>query len=45
MGVAGHPVLPPHFYKASNLIVLYAGDNQAVIDVLETVLGLQFAGQ
>ncbi|HUU64292.1 MAG TPA: hypothetical protein VMX96_10320 [Dehalococcoidia bacterium] len=34
----------PHFYKASNLIVLYVGDNQAVRDVLETVLGPQFAG-
>ena len=33
-----------HFYKASNLIVLYVGENQAVRDVLETVLGLQFAG-
>ena len=37
-------IAPPHFYKASNLIVLYVGDNQAVIDVLETVLGPQFAG-
>ena len=37
-------VAPPHFYKASNLIVLYVGDNQALIDVLETVLGSQFAG-
>ena len=35
---------PPHFYKASNLIVLYVGDNQAVIDALETILGPQFAG-
>jgi len=37
-------VAPPHFYKASNLIVLYVGDNQAVIDALETVLGPKFAG-
>ncbi len=37
-------VAPPHFYKASNLIVLYVGDNQAVIDALETLLGPQFAG-
>ena len=37
-------IAPPHFYKASNLIVLYVGENQAVIDVLETVLGLKFAG-
>jgi len=33
-----------HFYKASNLIVLYVGENHAVRDVLETVLGPQFAG-
>lgn len=37
-------IAPPHFYKASNLIVLYVGDNQAVIDALETILGPQFAG-
>ena len=36
---------PPHIYKVSKLIVLYAGDNQAVINVLETTLGPQFAGQ
>ena len=34
----------PHFYKMSTLIVLYVGDNQAVIDALETILGPQFAG-
>lgn len=38
-------VAPPHFYKASNLIVLYVGDNKTAIDVLETVLDPQFAGQ
>ena len=37
-------IASPHFYKASNLIVLYVGENQAVIDVLETVLGPKFAG-
>ncbi len=37
-------IAPPHFYKASNLIVLYVGENQTVIDVLESVLGPQFAG-
>lgn len=37
-------IAPPHFYKVGKLIVLYVGDNQAVIDVLETVLGSQFAG-
>lgn len=37
-------IASPHFYKASNLILLYVGENQAVIDVLETVLGPKFAG-
>jgi hypothetical protein len=37
-------IASPHFYKASNLIVLYVGENHAVRDVLETVLGPQFAG-
>lgn len=38
-------VAPPHFYKAGKLIVLYVGESQAVIDVLESVLGSQFAGR
>lgn len=37
-------IASPHFYKASNLIVLYIGENQTVIDVLKSVLGPQFAG-
>ena len=37
-------IASPHFYKASNLIVLYVGENHAVRDVLETVLGPKFAG-
>ena len=37
-------IASPHFYKAGNLIVLYVGENQAVRDVLETVLGPEFAG-
>lgn len=36
--------LPPHFYRAGVVIVLYTGEDQAVMDVLETVLGSQFAG-
>ncbi len=36
---------PPHFYKAGRLIVLYVGDSEAVTDVLESVLGQQFAGR
>ncbi|MFQ5796181.1 MAG: hypothetical protein ACE5JP_14185 [Candidatus Bipolaricaulia bacterium] len=37
-------VATPHFYKTGRLIVLYVGDHPAVINVLETVLGPQFAG-
>ena len=35
---------PPHFYRAEQLIVLYVGENQSVIESIETVLGPQFAG-
>ena len=38
-------VASPHFYKAGRLIVLYVGDSEAVTDVLESVLGQQFAGR
>ncbi len=37
-------VAPPHFYRAEKLIVLYVGDSETVTDVLESVLGQQFAG-
>ena len=35
---------PPHFYRADRLIVLYVGDDQSIMELLETVLGSQFAG-
>ena len=35
---------PPHFYRAEQLIVLYVGDNQSVIELIESELGPQFAG-
>jgi hypothetical protein len=38
-------VATPHFYKAGNLIVLYVGGDQAVINPLGAVLGPQFAGR
>lgn len=38
-------VAPPHFYAVDKLIVLYVGESQAVIKVLESVLGAQFAGR
>ncbi|MCA1566001.1 MAG: hypothetical protein LC803_10265 [Acidobacteria bacterium] len=36
---------PPHFYRKGELIVLYVGSEQAVIDALVAVLGAQFAGR
>ena len=38
-------VAPPHFYRSGGIIVLYVGDDPAVIDALVTALGPQFAGQ
>ncbi len=37
-------VAPPHFYKSGPIIVLYLGDNPAVMGLLDRVLGPQFAG-
>ena len=37
-------VATPHFYKKVKLIVLYVGEDVAVIDALEAVLGPQFSG-
>lgn len=34
----------PHFYKRGNIIVLYVGENQEIINVLDETIGLQFAG-
>jgi hypothetical protein len=38
-------VAAPHFYKGGRLIVLYVGEDGAVIEVLDQVLGPQFAGR
>ncbi|HEU0291310.1 MAG TPA: hypothetical protein VFR47_01145 [Anaerolineales bacterium] len=35
----------PHFYKAGRMIVLYVGGDSAILDLLENVIGPQFAGQ
>ena len=35
---------PPHYYKKGRVIVRYVGDSAAVLEVLEAVLGPQFAG-
>lgn len=34
----------PHFYRSGNLIVIYVGENQTVLQVLQSVLGNPFAG-
>ncbi len=38
-------VAPPHFYKVEKLIILYVGENEDTIGILESVLGPQFAGR
>lgn len=35
---------PPHFYGEGTMLVLYFGDRQRTLDVLEVLLGPQFAG-
>ena len=35
----------PHFYESGKLIVLYVGEEPAVVDALEVVLGAQIAGR
>ena len=35
----------PHFFKAGRLLVLYIGDDAAVLDVLKSALDEQFAGR
>jgi hypothetical protein len=38
-------IAPPHFYRSGRLVVLYVGDNEVVLSLLQSVLGEQFAGQ
>jgi len=35
----------PHFYLKERIIVLYVGDDPAIEELLESVLGSQFAGR
>ena len=37
-------IKPPHLYKAGRIIVIYIGTNNAVMHLLEGILGKQFAG-
>ncbi len=38
-------VAAPHFYKIDKLVVLYVGENERVINVLEELVGPQIAGR
>ena len=35
---------PPHFYRLDNLIALYVGTDESTLTLLESVLGVPFAG-
>jgi hypothetical protein len=38
-------IATPHFFKAGRLLVLYVGDDAAILDLLKSALGEQFAGR
>lgn len=38
-------VAPPDFYKAGRLIVIYVGSDSGVINILQEIMGSQFAGR
>ncbi|MBI2938278.1 MAG: hypothetical protein HYY22_08730 [Thaumarchaeota archaeon] len=38
-------ISPPHFYQTGKMIVIYLGDDAKMKQVLEKVVGYQFAGQ
>lgn len=38
-------MMPPHFFKSGRIIVLYIGNNETTLDLLEKIMGKQFAGQ
>jgi hypothetical protein len=38
-------VAAPHFYQAGRILVLYVGDDPAILELLEGALGPQFAGR
>ena len=40
-----HWIGPPHFYKQGRLLVLYVGNDDQVLRILDAALGRQFAGQ
>ena len=38
-------IATPHFYQAGRILVLYVGDDPAILELLEGALGPQFAGR
>lgn len=38
-------MMPPHFYHSGHLVVIYIGADADTLELLDTVLGNQFAGQ
>ena len=38
-------IAPPHFYNAGRLIVVYVGSDGDVINILQKIIGSQFAGR
>jgi hypothetical protein len=34
----------PHFYKSGRILILYIGNNETILSLLEKVMGKQFAG-
>ncbi len=36
--------IPTHYYKKGRIIVIYAGKNETIIQILEEIFGPQFAG-
>jgi hypothetical protein len=34
----------PHFFRSGNMILIYVGENQTVLQTLQSLLGAQFAG-
>ena len=38
-------IATPHFYQAGRILVLYVGDDPAIIELLEGAFGPQFAGR
>ena len=35
----------PHFFQAGRLLIIYVGDDAAILEALEAILGAQFAGR